>query len=472
MAATAGLSLLLAVPRLAHRPLWLDEAFTVGATRELGTTLRHTGGTMALYYALVTPLARITDDAFWLRLPSALFAAATVVVVYLIGHHIGGRRLAAVAAVLLASSWFLARYAMEARGYALAMLLVAISWLGLLRAVAASDEGDEVAARRWWWVFGVATVLAPLAHGISAIQVPVQVVALLLLPGGRRHLKRLAPVFAVLAGELVGLFAIGAGEVANWIPPLNWLQISTFQRLLFGRGPARWLVMVAFVAGIVLAVREARRDRTERGWATLVPVLWALGLPLALIALSVVRPYAAGRYALSSLPAVSLVVASALVRLRRPATYGLCLLLVAALLVDQPRVQRNGLEDWPRLVRRVGTEAQPGDHLLMSLHLRAPFDYALRHGGHDPGLTPLSPTDSIGPVRRFYDPAPGSMRERLLHAPAGTVWLVYRSKLELPHLEHLLADPAVRARFRRTNTWRFAGPLYLVRLEPRDSAAP
>jgi hypothetical protein len=500
LAATAGLSLALSVPRLSSRPVWLDEAFTVGATAELGTTLRHTGGTMALYYAIVTPIARISDAAFWVRLPSALFGAATVAVVYLIARHLGGRRLAAVAAVLLASSWFLARYAMEARGYALALLLVSLAWLGLVRGIDA-ERTDPDRAARWWWLFGVATVLAPLAHGLSAMQVPAQVLAVAAAPGGLTLLRRrVAPVVAALAVVLVLLFSIGAGEVANWIPPLNQRQFIDIHRLLLGRGEARWLMSAAFVVGLALIGRDALRgpagpevapattasgasdatdksgDRSadgtggDRRWATLVPALWALGLPLTLITLSLVRPYAAGRYVLSALPGVSLVVASAVVRIRRQELMAaLCVVLAGLLLLDQSKVQRNGLEDWPRLAQRVAAESDRGDQLLVPADLRAPFDYALLHDAHDPGLVPLSPTDPIGRVHRFYDTAPGSMRERLLRADGRRVWLVERRQ-HLPRLERLLADPEVRRRFRVIGSWHFAGPLQAVQLERTDAA--
>ena len=472
MAATAGLSLALSIPRLAERPLWLDEAFTVGATNELGPTLRHTGGTMALYYALLTPWSWISDSRFWLRLPSALIAAATVAVVYAIGHRLGGRRMATVASSLLAASWFLSRYAMEARGYALALLLVSVSWLGLISALAEADGGDEEASRRWWWVFAAAAVLAPLAHGLSALQVPFQVVVLLLAPGGRAFVRRLLPVLAVLFVEGIVLFAIGAGEVASWIQPLNWTQVSGFLRLLLGRETTLWVVGAAFVGGIGVSLRALRRERTTETWLGLVPVIWALGLPLAIIAISVVRPYAASRYVLSSLPGISLVVAALVVQIKRPVAYAAWAVLLVFLLLDQPQSVRNGLEDWPRLVHRTTTEASPGDLLLMPQHLRAPFDYALEHGNTDPGLHPLSPTNPIGDPLRLYSPAKGTMVARLLAAPPATVWLVDRSRLDLPALKRLLANAEVRAKYRQTGHWTYAGQLYLIRLEPRVPAQP
>ena len=468
MAALAGVSLALSVPRLGRRPLWLDEAFTVGATHELIPTLRHTGGTMGLYYVLITPLARLSDGRFWLRLPSALIAAASVAVVYAVGHRIGGRRLATVAGSLFAASWFLARYAMEARGYALALLLVSVSWLGLVGAVTEAEAGDEQASRRWWWVFAVATVLAPLAHGLSVLQVPFEVIALLLAPGGRAFVRRLAPVLAVVAVEVLLLFAIGAGDVASWIPPLSVGQVNGFLRLLLGRGLTRWVVGAAFIGGVVLAVRGLKRERSLSSWLAIVPVLWALGLPLAIIVLSIVRPYASARYVLSSLPGISLVAAALVVQIKRPAAHAVWALILVFLLLDQPAVTGNGIEDWPRLVHRVASHAEPGDLLLTPMHLRAPFDYALEHGNTDPGLRPLSPVDPVGSPRRLYTGAPGSMRERLLGAPAARVWLVDRSRLDLPALERLLADPAVRHKYRRTGSWVYAGQLYLIRLEPRE----
>ena len=481
-AAVAGL-VALSAPRLGRRPMWLDEAYTVGVTHDLVSAWRGSGGTMALYYLLVWPVAQVSTDRVWVRLPSLVFAALVVVVVHEVGRLLGGRRMGAYAAGTLAATWSLSRFALEARSYTLAMLLVSLSWLGLVGAVrAAADGGDggggggDDAERRWWALFVAATLLAPLAHGLAAAHVVPQGAALALSPDRRRWLRRCAPVVALLAVEGALLFTVGAGEVANWIPPLRWGQVRSFLHLLVGRGPALWLVGALAVAGIALAVAAARRrgpDREPDAWLGLVPALWALGAPLLVLALSVVRPYAEARYVLGALPGVALLAGAALAspHLRpRPLAFAVWLVAAAALLQTQSTVTTAGVEDWPALADRLAAEAEDGDRLLTLPKLRSALDYAWAEDADRPLLDPLSPTDPVGGVRRFYDPTPGPMRSRLLADTSRTVWYVDRDDARRDRVLALATDPAIAERYVVTGPWEFDGDLYLVRFHPRAAA--
>jgi hypothetical protein len=143
------------------------------------------------------------------------------------------------------------------------------------------------------------------------------------------------------------------------------------------------------------------------------------------------------------------------------------LVVAAALLQDQPRITTAGVEDWPALADRVASDAHDGDRVLMPAKVRAPFDYAWAEGGSRPDLDPLSPTDPLGGVRRFYDPTPGTMRDRLLADATETVWYVDRDIGRLDDVEALLSDPDVTRRYRSSGPQAFDGELYLVRFEPR-----
>ena len=304
---------LLSLPRIRVRTLWLDEAYTVGATNELIDTWRQTGVTQALYYALVWPVSRLSTDPGWIRLPSALLGLAAVVVVFRLGRRLGGERVAVLAAGGLALSWGLARYSVEARSYTLALLLVSTSWLALIAALQ-SDEADdrdnpdnpdhEGASRRWWRIFYVATALTPLAHGLAALNFVGQLGALAIAPGDRRALLRRALLVApVLALELVAMFSLGAGEVGDWVPPLGMWQVDTFRRLLLGFGVTGLVVGALLALAIVDVVRRYLRERSFDSWMQVLPVFWALGPTALLVVMSLVRPYAAARYVIPSLPA-------------------------------------------------------------------------------------------------------------------------------------------------------------------------
>ncbi|HEV7761924.1 MAG TPA: hypothetical protein VGO78_23110 [Acidimicrobiales bacterium] len=538
----AGWVIALGVPRLGRRPFWIDEAFTVGATHDLVATWRGTGGTMGLYYLVMWPMAQVSLDRAWLRLPSLLFAAATVVVVHEIGRLIGGRRVGAMAAGLLAASWVVARYGLEARSYTLALLLVSLSWLGLVAAVKsatttgttararsdvdapdAAPDGDDLvgagaaddgagaasapsAARvpgaagggsaavagggdgqRWWWVFVVATLLAPLAHGLAALHFASQVAVLGLAPDRRRWWRRCVPVAAALAVEGVVLFSLGAGEVANWIAPLNRRQVSALLRMLVGKDTRLAVIGALVVVAVVLATADAWRQRRRRSarsddrasteaWLGLVPVFWMAGVPLLIVGLSLFRPYAEPRYVIGAVPGVALALAGLLARVRPAAFAAAAWVAVALVLVtDQPHITRRGSEDWPALVDQVAADGHDGDRLLMPAMLRSPFDYAWgEHDGPavDPAVVPLSPTDAVGGVKRFYDVAPGGVWAQLRAVPVdgAAVWYVDRDIKRRDDVDALVADPEVARRYRVTGRWEFTGELYLVRFEPR--AAP
>jgi hypothetical protein len=467
----AGALVALSALRLGRRPLWLDESFTIGATHDLAATWRNTGGTMGLYYLVMWPVTQLSTDRAWVRLPSLLFAAAAVVVVHEIGRRLGGRRVAALAAMTLALMWGTSRYAIEARSYSLALLLVSLGWLGLVGALRADADGALESRRRWWRLFVVAMLLAPLAHGLAALHLPPQLALLGVLPERRRWWRACAPLIAGLVVEGGLLFGIGAGEVASWVEPLDWSQVRALLHMLFGHGLQFVVVTALAVTGGVVGVRRARRlgPGTDAALA-LVPLVWAIGMPLLIVAISVFRPYTVGRYVLGALPGVALLVAWVVARVRPQVRFTVAAVVLAGLLLfDQPKVTAHDPEDWPALVDRVVAEGHDGDRLVTRDMLRAPFDYAWgEHGGSDrPDLVPLSPRDPFDQVLRFYEAPGGRLQAPMVDDPSAPVWYIERDHRRRADAEALLADPAVLSRYEVTGRWTFPGELYLVRLEPR-----
>ena len=486
----AGIVVFLAVPRLGRRPFWLDEAFSVGATNDLVAAWRGTGGTMGLYYLLLWPVTHISTDRAWVRLPSLIFAVAAVVVVHEIGRRLGGRRMGALAAAILAVMWGLSRFAIEARSYTLALLLVSLSWLGLIGAIQAeaavssdgpdangSNGSDGVATaaasrRRWWRLFVVASLLAPLAHGLAALHFVTQMALLAVVPSRRRWWRSCVPVAAALTVEGAVLFGLGAGDVAAWIEPLNFGQVTSILRMLLGRAPRLELIGALVVVAIVLRVRSARRrGASTEAWLGLVPVVWAAGVPVLIIAMSLIRPYAEPRYVIGAFPGIALLLAGLLSRIRARALVtaawaGLAVLM----LLDQPKITTQGSEDWPALVDRISLEAHDGDRLLTPNMLRAPFDFAWAERGDRPDLVPLSPTDPLGTILRFYDEPSGGLREQMLADPTAAVWYVDRDYRRLDEVADLVSDPEVTQAYDVTGRWTFWGELYLIRFEPDGDA--
>ncbi|HLT70731.1 MAG TPA: glycosyltransferase family 39 protein [Acidimicrobiales bacterium] len=467
----------LSLPRIGVRSLWLDEAYTVGATAELLDTWRATGGTQALYYALVWPVAQVTTDPGWLRLPSALFGLAAVVAVHHVGRRLGGRAVGVLTAAGLALSWGLARYSVEARSYTLALLLVSLSWLALVAAVQAGD--DEAGARRWWRTYFVAVALVPLAHGLATLNYLAQLAALALAPGdGPRSVRRASRVAPLLAGELAVLFLLGAAEVGDWVPPLSLGQLRAIKHLLLGHGPPGTVLgVLAALAVLDVVVRYLRR-RDRESWLQLLPAFWALGPPAVVVAISLVRPYAAARYVFPSLPGFLLLIAGLLVRhlatTRRAALAGV--LLAPLLLVDQRHVTTNGIEAWRELTACIAANAEPGDRLLTAAAHRSPLDYYWPDHPELAGVEPLSPPEPLGEVRRLYDsltPEHGDIVEIMLEDPTGSVWFVDRGEFGRAAIAGLAFDAELMRSYRIAEPpWHFEGYLVLARLDPVGSDRP
>jgi hypothetical protein len=464
---------LLSLPRLGTRTLWLDEAYTVGATNELLATYRHTAGTQALYYLLVWPATRLSTDPAWIRFPSAVLGMAAVAVVWRVGLRLGGRVVAALAAGGLALSWGLARYSVEARSYTLALLLVSASWLALIAALQAGDDDG----RRWWRTYYVVTALIPLAHGLATLNFVAQLAALAVAPSDRKALVRRAALVApVLAAELAVMFLMGAAEIGDWVPPLSWWQLRTMKQLLLGYGVGGVVFGALVGVAVVDVVRRYRRERTREAWVQVLPVFWAVAPVLMVLAMSLFRPYAAARYLFPSLPAFFLLAAALIVRLesvRRIAVAAV--LLVPLLLVDQRHVTVEGIEDWAGVTACIAANSVPGDRLVTAESHRPALDYYWPDHPELADVDPLAPPEPLGQVRRLYDSHIADydeLKEVLFEDTSRSIWYVDRLASGRLGIVGMAFDADIAARYDQSDPWYFQGDLTLMRLDPIGSGRP
>jgi mannosyltransferase len=159
-----------------------------------------------LYYATAWLWTQVTGTGeVGLRSVSALAGIATVPVAYLLGAELNSRRSGLVAAALVAVNPMLIWYSQEARGYALFVLLTAVSMLYFVRALDRGHRRDSVA-------WGIASALALATHYFAAF--PIAAEALWLL---RRRGR-------ASGGALPGLWIVGA--VGLLLAPLLIHQAS------------------------------------------------------------------------------------------------------------------------------------------------------------------------------------------------------------------------------------------------------
>lgn len=464
--------------QLTKRPLWIDEAISLGATNQLRQTIRGTGGTMALYYVLLDGWTAVfgTSPAA-LRTLSLSLALATIVVGAALARRLLPTAEAALAVIVLAGLPALVRMAQDARSYALVMALTTGCWLCLARAVELDASRGARAARPWFLALVPLAAAGVLAQGLFSLQLPALLLSVLVLPRRWTLAARVLPAVAAGLAAVITLMAIGAGDVADWIPPLAVDQLWPFAASLLA--PEGWVMAVlgALIAvGATVLVRRGfdRAAAPIDRWRALAPVWWAVAPTVGLFALSTVRPTLLARYVFASLPAIAVLVAVGAVRiatsvlspsggeggrskslLRTAALGALVVVLVAAL--AQGRIARGErpYEDWDAVVELVATEARPGDGLIFphavasQSHrdtVRAPFEAAWSRV-EAPAAVPvaLSPARPLGEVRRFDALGdPGALSASMVRHER--IWVVQFPSFG-PSLREVLAIEPAHSRF-------------------------
>jgi mannosyltransferase len=158
--ALTALAALLRLTTLSVQSLWLDEGYTERLLHmSLGQMIRtvpKTESTPYLYYLVAWVWTHVFGyGEYGVRSLSALAGIATVPVVYLAARWLAGRRAAAIAGLLVAVSPVMVWFSQEARSYALATLLSALTVLCVV--------GYERSRRSRWlagWAASVALGLA------------------------------------------------------------------------------------------------------------------------------------------------------------------------------------------------------------------------------------------------------------------------------------------------------------------------
>lgn len=150
VALATALAFGLALYRLGHDSLWLDEITTWQWAHLPFARIRAAAAINyhpPLYFQFMHEWIRVgasPPDEFWLRLPSAFFFAWTVPVVYLTGRILAGSRRAGVYAAFLAATFpFLLHYGQEARAYAMLMFFATCGFAAAAHLVCGSREDER-----------------------------------------------------------------------------------------------------------------------------------------------------------------------------------------------------------------------------------------------------------------------------------------------------------------------------------------
>lgn len=369
--AVIGLSTALFLFRLGDASLWMDEAWTAMVVRtdaeQFAASVRAEGGSQVLYYLLMRAWTQLGSTEAWLRLPSVLFAMSTLVVFYRLAVRLFDRQVALVAVALLGINPFFVRYAQEARGYTLAMLLSVLAMLAFVR-------GVQTAERRWWLIYGVLAALAVYAHLFSALVFAGHALSLAALRRDQvpwRHALLGGGVAAALLVPLAVLVVGGSGQVGEVGGRSLGHTFRVAVALAGNRGLlANVAIAAAWGAGLLSTIALVRRARRgDETWRWTVVAVSGL-FPVAVTWLySLANPVLADRYMLTTLPWLSLLAALGAVKLagsnRIALTVGVALvavLSVARTIDDAGRLKF--LEDWRGVTELVLADARSGDVLV------------------------------------------------------------------------------------------------------------
>ena len=381
--ALTALGLAVRVLWLGHEPIWRDEAFTALVVQ------RNVGGMLdAVRNDSAPPLSYLLTHLFVLllgptvpalRLTSAMAGTVIVPVVAAIARRCAGDRAGLWAAGICALVPALVWSGRDARMYAMATSLVALSALALWRAADAPSPAR-------WLLYGLAVLLAIYTQYFALLAIPAQLIALRFAL--RASWRTVATAAAVCGASLVALvpwliFAAPQfrhAETPFWVPPLSLNSIRGAVMQFFTGPPiengANGLLAIqilqagAVVAGIAAVILLVLRRKTLGSAAAYVALCG--GLPLiALVVISVWRSLLEARYAgvvwgpLFALVAVGLAsvnrvwVKAVLAALLVGPTVGFSLLIThpdtpALIAYMAPRLHPNDFID-----------AAPGDYLLL-----------------------------------------------------------------------------------------------------------
>ncbi len=374
-------TLVLVLPTYARRPFWFDELVSVEIASSSWSALQAYVTTveanMALYHAVLRVWLFLVDGEGGTRALSVIFAVATLPVLYALTRRLYDRRTAVFAVLLLSVNVSFVGYSRDARSYALTLLLVTASSYALVRA-------EERSGRVPWALYGVTAGLAVWAHLLAAFVVVAQVAWLWVERRGRRlpGLGQGLGVLVVLLAPLALIVVLGDQE-----PQLDWLPRAGVRKL---PGLFLWFVesrvtLVLYFLGaataLVLTIAKWRRDRVPPKAETLL-MLWLLVPPALAYVLSYATPLYLYRYFLSSLPALVILVAAGLARVR-PAWAGIA--LVGGTLAFSARTTHACMpdckirhDDWRSAAAYIQSRIRPGDAIIAYPDVvRTPLDHYL-----------------------------------------------------------------------------------------------
>lgn len=313
---------------LASKPYWFDECFSVEVARISGSNFLHLlwwrEANMSLYYVLLRIWLHLGQSEFFIRSLSVLISVSTVPALYRLGRRLFDGRVGLIAAALYTFNAYSVRYAQETRSYSLFLLLATLSSGYLVASLRDPSRRNRVG-------YITTSVLAVYAHFYALLLVAAQSLMLRLRsddledsdarPTNADGLRGAWKAIGIAVLPLLIFVAkTGAGPI-KWIQRPGLRAVFEFWEHLSGSDG--WLLPAIFVAACIAGVAPVGKRLLERhadwqAWRFQFLLVWLFFPVLLTIALSVARPVFLARYLIFCLPALLILVAAGLARLKYP----------------------------------------------------------------------------------------------------------------------------------------------------------
>jgi mannosyltransferase len=310
----------LALFHLGHKSFWLDEGYSIGHASlpwsQFWTVLTEREPNGALHALILFGWIRVGDAEWWLRLPSTVFAVATVPLLYLLLKRLFDERVGALAAVLLALNGFSLQFAQEARAYSSLMVMATASALCFVAYLQDQRRGQ-------WWTWVAVTALLPYTHLFGGLIIGVEVLGALFYRGSHlRPPRRLVTGFAIIgavSAVMMVLLLTGEDEgQAVGIPGVSIVRyVGVYARVVGNLGVVLLAVVgLLWLSTTVSHLRDLRPLRpfrpTQGQWGFLFLAAWLVLPPVAVALATPIMPLFGARYFVLLVPAASAMTALAL----------------------------------------------------------------------------------------------------------------------------------------------------------------
>ncbi len=382
---------------LTAKPFWFDECFSVELARlQLGSFLRviwWREANMSLYYALLRAWLHFGQSPFFIRSLSVVFAVATIPAIYWLTRQLYDRQVAFFAAVLFAINAYNVRYAQEARSYTLFVLLAALSCSFFVSWSRGPSRRNRIG-------YISASILAVYAHFYALLLVASQWIVFRFFSA--RDPKDVSAANAAFAQRPWKTIAVGVLPLLVFVAktgagPLRWVQrpgwhdfLRIWEQL---SGASNWLLpSILLLASLAAAGPAGRRLFTRNPdwetWRIQFLVVW-LVFPVVLTAvLSLLRPLFMPRFLMFCQPALIILAAAGIARLRKlwliiPVLAPTLLLGLQGILFVYGHDYDDQRDGSAEAVNFILDHSEPGDAIIFHVaEARLPYEFfrSLRAG--------------------------------------------------------------------------------------------